>query len=193
MRTLYARALTGTLIAFLAGCTVARETDPPRTATEQLLISTAADRAAGKMLAPFPPGTKVFVDAQYFEGLDSKYTIGAIRDQLGKSGARLMANRSDADVVVELRSAAQSIDNRSTLFGIPSFDIPIPLTGSVKFPEIALFKKAQQIGTARVAMTGFQQKDGRYDFTVGPSTGLSNRTQWTVLIFVSWTTDDLAH
>ena len=34
------------LVALLPGCTTARQTDPQRTATEQLLISSAADRAA---------------------------------------------------------------------------------------------------------------------------------------------------
>ncbi len=142
------------------------------------------------MLAQFPPGSKVFVDAQYFEGLDAKYAIGAIRDQLAKDGARLVAERGNADLVVEVRSGAQSIDQASTLFGIPSLDLPVPLAGAFKFPEIALFKKAQQIGTAKIAMTGYDQKDGAYKFTVGPDDGFSHRTQWTLLVFLSWTTED---
>ena len=184
-------AVLGAVILVLAGCTTERESNPPRTATEQLLISTAADRAATQMLASFASGTKVFVDAQYFEGLDSKYTIGAIRDQLAKDGAHLVADRASADAVVEIRSGAQSIDQTATLFGLPAIDLPVPLSGSFKFPEIALFKKAQQIGTAKVAMTGYNQKDGTYAFTVGPDTGFSHRIEWTVLIFISWTTDDL--
>ena len=93
--------------------------------------------------------------------------------------------------MVEIRSGAQSIDQKSTLVGIPAIDLPVPLSGALKFPEIALFKKAQQIGTAKVAMTGYNQKDGSYGFTVGPDEGYSHRIQWTVLIFISWTSDDL--
>lgn len=181
----------GVFLLLLTACTTERESNPARTATEQLLISTAAERGAAQMAAPLSPGTKLFVDAQYFEGLDSKYTIGAIRDQLAKDGAELVADRASADVVVEIRSGAQSIDQTSTLFGLPSIDLPIPLAGALKFPEIALFKKAQQIGTAKIAMTGYEQKSGVYKFSVGPEEGLSHRTQWTVLIFVSWRTDDL--
>jgi len=180
-----------TVLLLLTACTTERESNPTRTATEQLIISAAADRAAAQMSAPLSPGTKIFVDAQYFEGLDSKYTIGAIRDQLAKNGAQLVADRGSADVVVEIRSGAQSIDQTSTLVGIPSFDIPIPLTGAFKFPEIALFKKAQQIGTAKIAATGYEQKSGAYEFSVKPDEGLSHRTKWTVLIFISWETDDL--
>jgi hypothetical protein len=156
-----------------------------------LLISAAAERAAGQMMAPFPSGTKVFVDAQYFEGLDSKYTIGAIRDQLLKDGAQLVADRGSADMVVEIRSGAQSIDDGSTLIGVPAIDLPIPLSSSTfKIPEIALYKKAQRIGTAKVAMTGYDQKSGVYRFTVGPDVGFSHQIKWTVLFLFSWSTED---
>src|SRR5512135_2421672 len=96
-----------------ASCSVTRETQPQRTATEELLISSAADRGAQDLKFDIPANTKVFVDAQYFEGTDSKYAIGAIRDRLAKDGARLVADRAAADMVVEIRSGAQSIDEDS--------------------------------------------------------------------------------
>lgn len=143
------------------------------------------------MMASLPAGTKVFVDAQYFEGLDSKYTISAIRDQLLKDGASLVADRGAADLVVEIRSGAQSIDDTSMLIGIPATNLPIPLAGSnLNIPEIALFKKAQRIGTAKVAMTGYDQKSGIYRFTVGPDFGLSHQIKWTVLFLFSWSRED---
>lgn len=191
MRLIDKRVVAGVAISVLAGCTTEHESNPSRTATEEILISTAADRAAAQMLAAFPPNTKVFVDDKYFEGLDTKYAIGAIRDQLAKDGAHLVADRAAADAVVEIRSGAQSIDEKSTLVGVPAIDMPVPLSGSFKFPEIALFKKAQEVGTAKVAMTGYNQKDGTYEFTVGPDEGYSHLTQWTVLFFISWTSDDL--
>jgi hypothetical protein len=191
MEGIAGRAIVAATALLLAACSTARETEPPRTATEQLLISAAADRAADQMIARFPPGTKVFVDAQYFDGIDAKYTIGAIRDRLARAGAHLVTDRGTADLVVELRSGAQSIDQNSMLVGIPSFDVPIPLAGAFKFPEISLFKKAQQTGTAKIAMTGYEQKTGLYRFTVGPDYGYSHLTNWTVFLFISWTTNDL--
>lgn len=185
------RAIAGMLFLLLAGCTTVRETQPARTATEELLISTAAERAASQMVAQFAPGAKVFVDASYVEGLDTKYTTSAMRDQLARDGAHLVDDRKTADVVVELRSGAASIDESSFLIGIPSFNVPIPLTGAFTFPEIALYKKAQQIGTSKVAMTAYEQKDGTYKFTVGPDLGLSNKTQWTLLLFISWGRNDI--
>ena len=59
----------------LGACSTEKQSSPPRTATEQLLISTAADRAVDKLNLSIPAGTKVFVDASNFEGTDSKYAI----------------------------------------------------------------------------------------------------------------------
>jgi Family of unknown function (DUF6655) len=177
-------------LLLLAGCAVTRESNPPRTASEELLISTAADHAADKIGATFAPGTKVFVDAQYFDATDGKYAISAVRDRLAHDGADLVADRKSADVVVELRSGAQSIDESSTLIGVPSLDLPIPLAGQFKIPEIALFKKARRTAISKLGMTEYKSKDGSYVATLGPDYGFSRATTWTVLLFISWTSND---
>jgi Family of unknown function (DUF6655) len=174
----------------LGGCAITRDTQPPRTATEEMLISAAADRAAEALRPHFAPGAKVFVDSQYFDGTDAKYTIGAIRDRLAQNGARLVADRKSADMVVEIRSGAQSIDQSSLLIGLPSIEVPIPLAGQVKTPEIALFKRAKETGVSKVAATGYGEKDGVYAMTLGPEYGFSHQTDWTVLLFISWKTQD---
>jgi Family of unknown function (DUF6655) len=186
-----ARSAACVLALFLlAGCAITRETNPPRTASEELLISTAADRAASQLGASLPPGTKVFVDAQYFDATDGKYAISAVRDRLAHDGADLVADRKAADVVVELRSGAQSIDESSTLIGVPSLDVPIPLSGSFKIPEIALFKKARRTAISKLGVTEYKSKDGSYVATIGPDYGFSHATTWTVLLFISWTSND---
>lgn len=174
----------------LAACSSAKESNPQRTATEQLMISTAADRAAERLTLDIPRGSKIFVDATNFEGTDGKYAIAAIRDKLLRDGGQLMKDRDSADMVVEIRSGALSMDDEQTLVGIPKFDVPIPLTGSVPFPEIALFKKRQRTGIAKFGATGFGAKDGAYAASSGPQYGLSRETEWVVLLFISWTTTD---
>src|SRR5690348_16523070 len=119
-------AMLGALL--LGGCSTVRDSQPPRTATEEMLISAAADRAAKALQPHFAPGAKVFVDAQYFEGTDDKYAISAIRDSLARKGAHLVSDQKTADLVVEIRSGAQSIDQNSLLIGLPSLNLPIPLT-----------------------------------------------------------------
>lgn len=44
-----------------------RLTEPPQTATEQLLVSTAVDHAASAIKPAIPAGSTVFVDTQYLD------------------------------------------------------------------------------------------------------------------------------
>jgi hypothetical protein len=174
----------------LGACTTATETNPPRTATEQLLISTAADRAAARLAFHVPKGSKVFLDSADFSGYDSKYAIAAITDSLLKQGAHLVDSKAKADTVVEIRAGALSTDQRVTLFGIPSFNVPIPLAGGLQFPEIALYKKQLQEGVAKFAATAYDAKDGALLGSADPQFGFSHNTKKTVLIFFSWTSND---
>lgn len=185
--------LVGVVLA-LAACSSAKESSPPRTATEQLMLSTAADRAAERIAEQvardMPKGSKVFVDAANFEGTDGKYAVAAIRDRLLLRGANLAKDRDSAETVVEIRAGALSMDDKQTLVGIPRFDVPVPLAGPVSFPEIALFKKRQRTGIAQFGATGYGAQDGQYLASTGPQYGLSRETEWVVLLFISWTTND---
>jgi hypothetical protein len=178
------------LVALLSGCTTGRETDPQRTATEQLLISTAADRAAASIVLNLEPERKAFLDATNFEGLDGKYAIAAIRSSLLKKGTRIVADKKDADTIIEIRSGALSIDKHQTLVGIPSVDIPIPLAGDFGTPEVALYKAEEQEGVAKFAATAYDAKDGRFLGESAPPLGRSKIKRQVVLI-VSWIEDDV--
>ncbi|HVO03930.1 MAG TPA: DUF6655 family protein [Candidatus Cybelea sp.] len=174
----------------LAGCSLDRTTDPQRTATEELLISTAADRAAENMALDLGPTRKAFLDATNFEGLDSKYAIGAIRSSLLKHGTHFVQDKKDADTIVEIRSGALGIDKDGTLVGIPSFNLPIPLAGQLQTPEIAFYKFEEQQGIAKFGATAYDAKDGHFIAESTPPLGRSHLQKHVVLI-VSWTNDDV--
>jgi hypothetical protein len=190
MHRFWTVALTALLAALLPGCVTERETDPPRTATEQLLISTAADRAAESLILDLGPQRKAFLDATNFEGLDGKYAIAAIRSSLLKKGTRFVGDKKDADTIVEIRAGALSIDKHDMLVGIPSVDIPIPLAGQFGTPEIALYKSEEQEGVAKFAATAYDAKDGRFLSESTPPLGRS-QIKKRVLLVVSWTEDDV--
>ena len=95
--------LAAGMITFAAGCGSTRTTDTSRTATEQLLISDAVDRALEKMSFKELSGFSVFLDTSRVSGAtDKDYLIGAVRQKLATDGAALRENRTDADVIVEL-------------------------------------------------------------------------------------------
>jgi hypothetical protein len=176
----------------LGACTTTRETSPQRSATEQLLISTAVDRAVERMDLKIPQGTKVFLDAEQLEGSDGKYAAGAMKDRLLRGGTNLVADRGNADAVVEIRAGAMSVDDKQTLFGIGSFDVPVPLAGqAAKIPEIALYKQKERVGVAKIAAIGYSTADGKLIESTGPQFGYSHEDEKVLLFFFSWRSSDL--
>ena len=168
------------------GCTTARNTAPARTATEQLLISSAADRAAQQLSLGIPAGTKVFVDSRYFQGYDDGYALAAIRTQFLKSGLALVDDRDKADAVVMVGAGALSTDTKSVLVGVPQLQFPfLPVGNSISVPEIALFKQAEEKGVAKFVATGYDAKTGKLIATSDPRFGFSHNTNHTVLLFFS--------
>lgn len=187
-----ARLISVMLIVSLSGgCGSTRSTQPARTATEQLLISRAIDRAAERLNVNLASGTRALVDDSKFASFDREYAIGTIRETLARQGLRLVANRADADVIVEIRSGALSIDESESFYGVPRVKFPIPLVGALETPEVAVFKKATQQGIAKLAVTVYDARDNSIKTSPDPIFGFSNSTDWIVLVLINWTTGDI--
>ena len=183
--------LPAAVLLLLAGCSTQRETEPGRTATEQLLFSTAAERAADQLVFQLPEGTKVYVDGTFVEGTDSKYLLSTIRDRILRRGNDLVDSRIAADVIIEPRVGAISVDRSKTLVGTPDFGIPVPLAGPIEFPEIALFKRDTRQGVIKVAATAYNARTGLLIQSLDPVYGFAHRKDWVFLVFFSWDTNDL--
>ena len=112
----------------LASCAVERATSPARTATEELLISSAADRAAEKLAEQVPADIKVLLGTTSVASVDERYATAAIRDRLLRRGVILVDDKASADVVVEVRTGALSTDERSLYVGTRrSSSLPFPV------------------------------------------------------------------
>lgn len=120
-------------LAMLAGCTTYRESYPVRTATEQLLISEAAESAAQQLKIRIPVGKKCFLDVTNFEGVDARYAISAIKQSLLQQGIAIVDERAESDVVIEIRSGALSIDSKTLKIIIPGLPLD-RLTGFNPLP-----------------------------------------------------------
>lgn len=183
-------AAAGLLLPLVQGCSSVRETTPDRTATEQILLSRAVDRAVERLEISLPPGTTVYLDPSRFEAYDRGYAVGAIRDRFLASGARMVDARSKADVVVEIRSGALSTDENEALVGIPSFSIPIPLAGDLDTPELALLKQKSRRGIAKIAFTAHWTSSGALADRTEPVIGVSGFDDWKFL-GLGWHTGDV--
>lgn len=176
-------------VLMLAACSTATESHPPRTATEELLISTAAERAAAGLDLSIPKGAKVFLETSNFEGTDSKNAIAAIRESLMQQGASLVDDKKTASIIVEIRAGALSVNQDGILIGIPSFAIPIPFASvPFTFPEIAFYKSDEDKGVAKFAANATKQ--GKLLAAPAPQFGYAHDTKKEFL-FISWEDSDI--
>ena len=164
-----------------------------RTATEQLLISAAADRAAEKLADQIMPNIRAFVETDLSVSPDSSYAALAIRDRFLRRGVQLVDDRSMADAVIEVRIGALSTDESSIFLGTPELPLPtVPgyTTSSVLLPALNLFKRAKTQATAKFAATGYDPRTGKLIVATEPQFGYSQKIDWAVLLLFSWTDQD---
>ncbi len=149
----------------LVGCGTTKMTDSPRAATEMLLTSQAIDYAVAKL--DFTPlsGQTVFLETSALEKetVDKGYLISTVRQQLLAQGALLQEERWRALYVVELRAGAIGTDRHSVMVGTPAVTLPsavpgLPLTS---IPEIAVAKKNDQRGVAKIGVFAYNRVTGR--------------------------------
>jgi len=184
-------ALCCGLLALSAGCHSVKITEPKRTVTEQLLLSSAADRAVAELDLTALRGKTVYVEERYFKSYDKRYALGAIRQHLSESGARLTTDEEKADVVVEARSAGLGLDSRESLVGIPSIGVPIPLAGAVQTPEIALYKSQKGDSTAKFALFAYERGSGEHVHSSGARSGKAHFYHYKLLGFFGWRKTDI--
>lgn len=178
MSRLLARFLGVSLCLAVAGCGTTKWSDTPRTATEQLIISTAIDRAINNI--DFKPlaGKTVFFDAQYLTGVvDMNYVISSMRQRMLAQGCVLKMNKDEADYVVEARAGAVGTNQHNVLIGIPAISVP---TGGLMpgvpsaIPEIPFAKTTDQKGVAKIAAFAYNQHTGQAVWQSGTFPVVSN-------------------
>jgi hypothetical protein len=148
-----------------AGCGTTRSTDTNRTATEQLLISNAIDKAVQSVDLKTLSGQTVFLDdSRLGEVVDRNYLISTLRQHILASGCNLKDQKDQADFVVEARAGAVGTDRNDLLFGVPSTNVPQimpmqPVPAAV-IPEIPLAKRRDQRGIAKLAVFAYHRETG---------------------------------
>lgn len=152
------------LLPFLVGCGTTRMTDTPRAATEMLLVSQAADKAVAQI--DFSPltGKTVFLDGSSIpeKDLDKGYLMSLVRQQLLATGAMLYDEKARAEYIVDLRSGGLGTDRQSVLLGTPAVQLPGVVPGMpTSVPEIALMKKNDQRGVAKIGVFAYNRITGR--------------------------------
>ncbi|HEV3022448.1 MAG TPA: DUF6655 family protein [Pirellulales bacterium] len=147
-----------------AGCGTTKWSDTARTATEQLLISTAVDQSIERI--DFSPlaGRNVYLDTQFMEGIvDKNYVISTMRQHMLAQNCILNSDRETADYTVEARAGAVGTNHHDVLLGVPALVLPTgALTGVPSaIPEIPFAKSTDQKGIAKIACFAYDNHTGQ--------------------------------
>ncbi|NOY30250.1 MAG: hypothetical protein GXP28_08745 [Planctomycetes bacterium] len=167
------------------GCGTTRTSNTLRTATEQLLISDAIDRAVQEI--DFTPlaGKDVFFDDRHlYDVVDDAYLISTLRQHLLASGCILKEDREQATFIVESRAGAIGTDNDDLLFGIPQTNLPqITLLAGLPpaIPEIPIAKRRNQRGVAKIAVFAYRRDSGEPAWQSGIATSESTSNDTWIL------------
>ncbi len=171
----------------LAGCASTTESNIGRTATEQLVLARAADRAVEALILPVPVGTRIFVDDAYFRGENSPYAVSAVRSALSEAGFALANNRTDAEAIFEMRAGALSLEQMRRVVGLPDMRVPINETFNiVSIPELSLYSRRDRIGVAEFSGFLYDGKTGAPLGAVAPLIGKYRIRSHKVLMIISW-------
>ncbi len=173
---------------------------PERTALEQMLLSTATERAASRLTTDYKGNVvanlgqrlkQTYIDTSNLKGYEEKYATHAIRRYFLDAGVNLVDDAKQADTIVEIGAGALSLDKTGSLIGIPSITLPIPLAGELETPEIALYSKETNRALAKFSISLRDAKTGRFKsksfFTIG--TAEVNKT--TYMLFFDVVENDL--
>lgn len=174
------------LLACLGGCVGGiRETTSPRSATEMLLVSTAAYRAVMEYDATPLEGRRVYLDLSNFESIDKGYVQSALRDLLSGAGALLMeqaepsGGEPGADVIVEVRNGALGIYDGEFTLGLPSLPVTVPgLTTALVSPPLYIFRRDTAQGWAKFQIWALDRRTRRYISRSHELWGSSYYNQW---------------
>jgi len=185
------------VLVFAGGCATIRVTDPKQTATEQFLMSQAVSRSLEQLNVDALRDRKIWLETGYFTGAEQVVVNGEVRQRLFTTpeqafaaaelrerlllgGARIVQDKKEAEVIVEMRSGGIGIDRLENLIGVPATVLGGVVGGTtagipVSIPEIALYKNTRQRGFASVSFVAYRADTGEYLTSSGPYVGRTIR------------------
>lgn len=156
-----ARVALTVLLVVASGCGVTRTSDSKRTATEQLMVSSAIERAVARIDCSPLAGRRVFLDASFMDDVgDGKYLVSTLRHQLLASGCLLADKVESAEVIVEARAGAIGTDRSELVVGIPGTTVAVK-GNEVTTPDVSIAKRSEQRGVAKVSLHAYERESGR--------------------------------
>ena len=156
------RSLALLVLVALTGCIGSiRPTTTARTAQEQLLCTTAAQRAVSHVDSAVFAKRKVFIDVERLQvQVDRGYVLDAFSNLVYAAGGHIAPTRDKADLVVEVRAAALGCFDGKWLIFIPIF--PLPVKQASDAPSLLEIGYALQEGWCKIDAWCFDPRTDEY-------------------------------
>ena len=198
--------------AAVVGCAITREpTRTPRTAIEELLLSTAVQRSMNALSLPLSPIESVAVEVVAFPTdrliLQNRFigepdplpvvptpatglviVHGLAESRVGVLGFPLQQSRHQAKYFLRLLVLALGTEQAQTFFGMPAFQgglLPFAM------PELTLFKAQRQKAYMRYRIDIYESATGRFIRSTPWYEGSAYFHQYIVFFFISFRSTDL--
>lgn len=178
-RVLFSALLALGSAASTLGCATMKQSDTARTGVEQLLISSAADRALDKIDLRPVSHAKVFLDTKFLDCVDKNYITLSLRQRLMVHGCTLVEKAEDAQVIVEVASGGVGTDRNELFLG--TSEIPLPPPSPVAIPRLALLERHRAIGTAKISLLAYDAQTRAPVINNGYALARSDHRTWHVL------------
>lgn len=167
-------------------------TTTQRSGTEQLLLSSAVDRAVQQIDFSVLSDRKVYLDTKYFDHIqpasfvNAKYIASAIRQQMVAANCRLMDKIEEAEIVVEPRVGALGADGHEVTYGLPQSNAigsAASLLSNVPsvpiLPDLSVGRSDAQSAIARLAVFAYYRDSREPIWQSGIAKGRSDsRSTW---------------
>jgi hypothetical protein len=181
--------LSATLCALLhvaSGCAFSSRVQTPRSGWEQILATTAIDRALNQLEWPEVNGKSVFVEVgPPGDVLDDLYLRRSIEVALADRGAQVVRNAEGAEYALTCLVGAIGLDIAGRFLGLQGSQGGfIPFT----IPELTLYKNTLRTGFAKTAIYLVDLETGEIVHHSGPVEGAAYRRS-TTYFFVFETRD----
>lgn len=147
--------------AFFCGCSDPMSSNTARTSVEQFLLSDVIEQATDQMKFSAYKGKKAVMDYNYLAPQVDKPVIqGMVERRLAECGVIVVADKKDADIVVQLVCPVLATDMSKFLVGTPSLPVPVPDTSvQIVIPEIPLFLKLTRSAHGHFSVNILNAKD----------------------------------
>ncbi|MDO5553042.1 MAG: hypothetical protein Q4G68_04720 [Planctomycetia bacterium] len=166
---------------WILSCGTTKWSDTSRTATEQLLITSAMEDVIDEF--DFYPltGRRVYINKEGVNCTDSHYLFSILHQQLAANGVLVQEKKDEADYILEIAPGAVGTNRYDLMYGVPETKVPsiIPVGGGSSIPEISIIKRTDQKAQVKLMMWAYNRASGAIIWQSGTKTKTASiRDRW---------------